>query len=66
MLFSFGFCVVSASLTPRSLVALLAYIQSDEEEILRKLLFRSTRCVRPFRQGSEKEHGTEPILVYQL
>ncbi len=49
------------------LVALFAGCQSDvetdEEEILRKLLFLSTRCVRPFQQGSEREHGEEPTLV---
>lgn len=45
------------------LVALLEDFQYNEEETNRKLLFVSTRRVRPFQQGSEEEHGTELVLM---
>lgn len=45
---------VAAVLAAHALVALLGRFQCDKEEIGRKLLFVSTRRVRPFQQGTRK------------
>lgn len=48
------------------LASLSGRFQSDKEETRRKPLFVSTRRVRPFQQGSEKEHGTELKLAQKF
>lgn len=57
---------LAAMLSSSAVVALWGGFQCHDEETNRKLLFVSTRRLRPFRQGSDEEHGTESKLMAEI